>query len=262
MTVLVGILCDDGVVIGSDSAISFGVGIHLRTIERPDAVKVQIIDGKIITATTGEVGLSQRYFEKLKGMHGKNELNKAKVMEQATFISEQMIQDFRRTASVLQNQRDYGWGLGALLGLPLNGEPELFEFDPIGFHPERVGDKDNDGKCRRPRITSLGSGQLLADPFLSFSSSLFWAEDDSPKTADAKLVVAWTLQHAIKLNPGGIGGDIQLAALEKRGKNWEAGYVDLGEIDAQIKDLEEHIRDYRQGMIKKAADAEPPPKKG
>lgn len=262
MTILVGVLCEDGVVIGSDSAISFSRGIHLPgTMERTDAIKVQVIGGKIVTAYTGEVGLGQRYLEQLKAMHGSNLLTKAKVMELATDIAERVINDFRRTGSVLQQRHDYGWGLGCLLGFPNGNVPELFEFDPIQFHPERVGDKGADGQPRRPRICSMGSAQALADPFLSFASGLIWAKDEAPKVADAKLVVAWTLQHTIRLNVGGVGGAIQLAAMERDGKDWIGRTVDTGEIETQIQELENHVRDYRKEMIAKAAAAPAPPQK-
>jgi hypothetical protein len=41
-------------------------------------------------------------------------------MEQATFISEEMLKDFHRTLSALQQQPQHGWGLGALIAMPLN----------------------------------------------------------------------------------------------------------------------------------------------
>jgi len=62
MTVIVGILCSDGVVIGTDSALAVGrVGRY--TIERQEGnvLKIEIIEGDVITAFTGAAGLSQRF---------------------------------------------------------------------------------------------------------------------------------------------------------------------------------------------------------
>lgn len=262
MTVLVGILCEDGVVIGSDSALTFSAGVNNRTIEQNTGVKVHIIGNKLITATTGALGLSQRYVEVLKGLSNSGKLSQAKVMEQVTFVAEQVIADFRRTGSALQMQPQHGWGMGCLLGMAVSNSPELFEFDPVQFHPERKGDPDGDGTDRSPRIVSMGSGQQLADPFLGFVSGLFW-KDDAPRVVDAKLAVVWTLQHAIKLNTGGVGGDIQLAVLEKPDKQWIAHAADIGEIQEQVDELEKYIGDYRTLMLEKAkqgADAPIPPK--
>jgi hypothetical protein len=78
-----------------------------------------------------------------------------------------------------------GWGFGALVALPLNDQPELFEFDPNQFHPERRGDADDGGRDRTSRIVSMGSGQSIADPFLGFVRLVFW-KDDKPKVRDAR----------------------------------------------------------------------------
>jgi 20S proteasome alpha/beta subunit len=62
MTVIVGILCSDGVVIGSDSALAVGrVGRY--TIERQEGnvFKIEIVGDDVITAFTGAAGLAQRF---------------------------------------------------------------------------------------------------------------------------------------------------------------------------------------------------------
>ena len=60
MTVLIGVLCKDGIVIGADSSVTFGDGCS-QTIEQPDVEKIKIIKDKIIVAGTGSVGLGQRF---------------------------------------------------------------------------------------------------------------------------------------------------------------------------------------------------------
>lgn len=250
MTVLVGILCDDGVVIGADSAETLVHGAAFTTIEIPGAVKIQIIGSSVITATSGSVGLAQRFNKIMLALNNGGDLRMADVIEQGTFISEKIINDFRRTISARQQQPQNGWGIGALVALPLNAKPELFEFDPIQFHPERRGDPGQDGKDRTSRIVSMGSGQVIADPFLGFIRNLFWTSD-KPKLKDAKVAVAWTLKHVISLNPGGVGGPQQLAVLEKIEGSWKASEIDSGEIGEQVDDLEDHIGKYRQTILDK-----------
>jgi hypothetical protein len=67
MTVIVGILCSDGVVIGSDSAMAAGRLHTGYTIERQegDVLKLEVIERNIITAGTGAMGLSQRFNERV-----------------------------------------------------------------------------------------------------------------------------------------------------------------------------------------------------
>lgn len=60
MTVLVGALCVDGVVIGADSIATSALGLHPLIQIRSDD-KVIIVGDKVIIATTGSVGLSQRF---------------------------------------------------------------------------------------------------------------------------------------------------------------------------------------------------------
>src|SRR5262245_44873768 len=59
MTAIVGVLCRDGLVIGTDSSATFGSG-NLRTIEQP-VEKLTIVGGTVIIAGTGQVGMGQRF---------------------------------------------------------------------------------------------------------------------------------------------------------------------------------------------------------
>ena len=63
MTVIVGILCSDGVVIGSDSTMVAGRLTTGYTIERQegDVLKIEVIGDDTITAVTGAMGLGQRF---------------------------------------------------------------------------------------------------------------------------------------------------------------------------------------------------------
>ncbi|HSK80161.1 MAG TPA: hypothetical protein VLQ45_27150 [Thermoanaerobaculia bacterium] len=58
MTSIVGVLCRDGAVIGTDSATTFGG--RLRTIEQATE-KLDLIGDEIILAGAGSTGLRQRF---------------------------------------------------------------------------------------------------------------------------------------------------------------------------------------------------------
>ena len=68
MTVIVGIRCKDGVVIGTDSAMTFGPSAQQPTIEQPFHEKIAIVAGHIIVAGTGEIGLGQRFADVAEGL--------------------------------------------------------------------------------------------------------------------------------------------------------------------------------------------------
>src|SRR5258708_32788053 len=72
MTVLVGILCSDGVVIGTDSAAASSPIPGHVTLEQQDqpALKIEIIGADVITAVTGSVGLAQRFNDQVTNIFG------------------------------------------------------------------------------------------------------------------------------------------------------------------------------------------------
>lgn len=262
MTVLVGIVCEDGVVLGADSAETFfASGSSFATIESLTAKKIQIIGSAVLTATTGAVGLGQRFKEVMNDLHargllplkdtrGEPPFRDVPVMAQGIHISNATLKNFERTMSVAQQQPDRGWGLGALVALPIMDRAELFEFDPVQFHPERKGDPDEHQRERTTRYVSMGSGQVIADPFLAFIRRVFWMTD-KPKLSDAKLAVAWTLHQVIQLNTGGVGGDQQIASLEKKEGYWIARELSEGEFTEQVTELETHVGKYRESYLAK-----------
>jgi len=279
MTVVVGILCSDGVVIGTDSALAVG----RYTIERHEGsvFKIEIIENNIITAFTGAAGLSQRFnnlvettIKELRQPYvqprlpagigpvgspvqlilfqkhfqiGKVPYDEIGAVEVGRIISQLTIDDFRKTPSVLQQQPTIGWGFGALFAFVCGGEPQLIDFDSVSFHPELKGfpDARRDGKDRIWRCVSMGAGQALADAFLAHSYRLLFGEE-VPTINRAKLVVAWTIKHVVRYNPGLVGGELQLAILKKRDGEWIAHHEDPGETEQQVDYLEKYISEFRE----------------
>jgi hypothetical protein len=176
---------------------------------------------------------------------GASPLDTLSPVEVGTLIAETTIANFRRTAS--QYQANQGWGLGALVAFVSKDEPQLIEFDGIQFHPEIKGipDPARENRVRVWRATSMGGNQTLSDSFLAHAYRVLFG--DRPTRVDrAKLVVSWTLDHVIRYNVGGIGGEQQIAVLEKSsGGAWEAHHIDAkGELREQVDALEAHISSY------------------
>lgn len=270
MTVLVGIVCEDGVVLGADSAETLVAGGSFPTVESPTARKIRVIGSAVLTAVTGSVGLGQRFNELMNDLHAQGHLplkdmrgepphRDFPVMAQAIHISNATLKNFDRTLSVAQQQPDRGWGFGALVAMPILDGPELLEFDPVQFHPERKGDPDEHRRDRTSRYVSMGSGQVIADPFLAFIRRVFWMAD-KPKLSDAKLAVAWTLHQVIQLNTGGVGGDPQIASLEKVDGFWIARELSVGEFAEQVTELESHVGKYRESYLAKFTERAAIPK--
>jgi hypothetical protein len=283
MTIIVGILCSDGVVIGSDSALAVGrVGRYTIEREEGNVLKIEIIGKNIITAFTGAAGLAQRFNHLVEATIG--ELRKPYVqprlpqgtlpvgtpvqlilfhkgtipggripygelapVEIGQIIAQLAISDFQKTPSILQQQPSIGWGFGALFAFVSAGTAQLIDFDPVSFYPELKGlpDPERAGQDRIWRCVSMGAGQALADAFLAHSYRLLFGLQ-VPTISTAKLVVAWTIKHAVRYNPGLVGGQLKLAILEKRDEVWIARHEDTGETEQQVDDLERYISEFRE----------------
>lgn len=144
-------------------------------------------------------------------------------------LSAEAIQDFRSTG-VAQGQ------YGAVVVFPVAREIHLCEFASQDFQPELKAD--------HPRLwyVTMGSSQHITDPFLAFLRDIFWRESQ-PTVKQATFAVLWTLEHAIKVNPGGVNGPPRLAMVQR-----------LGEVEARLlteAELDEHreaIELARQGL--------------
>ncbi len=226
MTVIVGILCSDGVVIGSDSAMAAGRALTGYTIERQDGdvLKIEIIADDTITAVTGAMGLAQRFNEQVEatirelrrpfqppqqflpgfGFLGSKlqqilvgKVNEGRIpydeitpVEIGRIIAEVAIDDFKRTQSTHQGSQ--GWGVGALFAFVSKDKPQLIDFDPIQFHPELKGlpDPQRGDQDRNWRCVSWGLGSKLADAFLAHAYRLLFGERGS----DGSRIDQWKLK--------------------------------------------------------------------
>jgi hypothetical protein len=212
MTVIVGILCSDGVVIGSDSAMAVGRALSGYSVERDDGglLKIEIIGIDAITAVTGAMGLAQRFNEKIaqtirelrqpfqppqqflpgfgfagtkvqqifagRLAAGVTPYDVISPTEIGVIIAETTIDDFKRTQST--HQISNGWGFGALFAFVHADAPQLIDFDPTQFHPELKGQPDPDRGDRNWRCVSWGIGGKMADAFLAHLSRVLFGDLD------------------------------------------------------------------------------------
>lgn len=208
MTAIVGIRCQDGIVIGSDSSTTFSSGPNMPTIEQ-SADKIEIVGNEIIVAGTGAVGLGQRFLDIVKDgwtvglslVEGKpprplKGLDKS--MGVAKLLSSAMIEDM---ASTFTPKGQFG----ALVAFPHKRSFQLYEFSLQDFQPEAK---------EKFWYVSMGCTQHITDSFLALMKDLFW-NDRIPNLNEGMLGAVWTLKHAIEVNTGGVNGPIRLAVLKR-----------------------------------------------
>lgn len=195
MTAIVGVLCRDGVVIGTDSSATFTAG-GFNTIEQPTE-KLDVVADRIIIAGTGQIGLGQRFKSVVQNAWDRKAFQNSAV-ETGKELSRSAIADFAFTQVPMGQY-------GALVAFSNGTKPQLCEFALQDFQPEL--------KTDRIWYCSMGSAQLITDPFLAFMREVFWCKGQ-PSVQDATLAVTWTLDHAVAINPGGVNGPVRVAVLE------------------------------------------------
>ncbi len=234
MTVLIGMLCIDGVVIGADSSATFSAG-PFNTIEQP-AMKIFVVNDVLI-AGTGAVGLMQRFHHVVTTHRATGHFSRVPRQQTANALCAKTIQDFGSTGIQCGPN---GFGLGAMIAFPSSTGPELCEFQCSDFQPEF--------KSSLGWFVSMGSGQLIADPFLGLLGRVFF-DGSRPNVAEAIFGTLWALEHAIELNTGGIKGPSVIGVLSKDAAGlWRARILtddDLTEHHSNIKGAETHLAAYR-----------------
>ena len=246
MTAVVGILCSDGVVIGTDSSVTMAAG-SFRTIEQP-AEKLDIIAGRIIIAGTGSVGHGQRFRNLVDrewtegGFRGERDGKKRTPVDVCRFIAGKTVDDFAETNSALDCY-------GALLVAPIAKKPVLCEFGIKRFQPTLYTD--------RLWFCSMGSTQPITDPFLALMRGAFWPADQ-PTVHQATFAVTWALDHAIEVNPGGVNGPARIAVLEHEKKEFRARLLTDEEV-AEHRSLIGDVRKAMKDVLTGKPDAPPTP---
>ncbi len=94
---------------------------------------------------------------------------------------------------------------------------------------------------------AMGSGQLIADPFLALMRRVFW-RTGPPVYQDAVFTVTWALEHAIEVNTGGIGGMLSIAVLASQsGRQLQARMLtndEIAEHRQNVQNAEAYLREY------------------
>ena len=201
MTSIVGLLCEDGAVIATDSAATFVTGPSGQavTMEQPTE-KIDIIANSCIIAGTGQIGLGQRFCQVVEEVwEQRQNVEHFTAIQFATVICQNAMQNFASTAA---GKGQYG----ALMAFPWKGNVELCEFALADFQPEL---KQHRGLW----YASMGSAQTITDPFLGLMRRVYW-RDGPPKVPGGIFAACWTLEHAIELNPGGVAAPTRIAVLD------------------------------------------------
>lgn len=254
MTLIIGMKCADGLVMGSDGAATLGAMGH-STVLQP-VKKLRIIADSVIVGTSGYVGIGQRIAGEVESLYTSGKLKNQKPHEVMTVIRTEIwnkvLMMELQAANVAKNVAGGAAMASAIshsvVGITLNKVPCLFQFDQQGAPEQASGNLP---------FISIGSGMPLADPFLAFLRRIFW-EKRLPSVSEGVFATLWTLRQAIQTTPGGVAEPIQIIEM-KDGKARELAEDEFREHDEAIEAAEKSLRDYREHMKSPATEEVPPP---
>ncbi len=241
MTVLVGVRCSNGIVIGADSAATSAAGnMHLL---RLPADKIFIVQDSVIVAGTGSVGLGQRFLDVVEANWNATSFVNSPMgwAKQICCLSRN---DFASTGSPI--------GFGAMIAAPCGPDVDLIEFETGNMQPER--------KLGKMNFVTMGSGQTLAEPFLAFISRVLW-KNQIPTVQSASFGVYWALAHTIKIAPSGVGEPIVIATMTQTNGVWSAKIMSNDETQEQqlhIDSIEKKLGEYPWPLFNESTDIPPP----
>ena len=255
MTLIIGLKCSDGIVVGSDGAATLGNIAGLRTVMQP-VPKLTIIKDKIIVGVSGPVGLGQLYCDRVDQVS--NSLRDDQGPEVCRKLRGAFLQDAEITfkvaalaTQIMGPSAQVGALHQTLVALATRGTPHLIQFD-YQCAPEMATDD--------LPFVAIGSGQSIADPFLAFLRRVFW-KGCLPTIPEGGFAVMWTLMHAIRTAPGGIAEPIHLALLEMKGTQPSARLLDdkeLKEHRVMVEEAERHLNSFSKSLQPGEHEAEPP----
>ncbi len=230
MTVVVSILCTDGVVVAADSMLTSSV--ENIDIARHTGKKLHALGEVEIFAYAGDQGLGHRFRIEAEAQPAEK-LDTVHPIKYPLKVSKNIRKQFRQSGFGKKVELD------AVLAYAHNDAHHCCVFDDR-LHPMLL---DNEHY-----FNSIGSGKVLADPFLLFLVKVF-CQDGPPDVRRGVFLAAWAIEHVIQTNAGGVAGPICVATLERAP---EGGFVarELGEseVDDHLRVMEETY-DYLPRLV-------------
>ena len=258
MTLIVGIKCTDGIVVGADGAATIS-SMGQETIRQPTK-KLEVRSGKVIIGVSGPVGLGQRIMAEVEDLWDKNAFKDMRSVQAMVTIRNAIWPHVRselEASGVVARLLGPKVALGSsvcqtVTAMPVSVNHCLFQFDQQ-CAPEEATDQ--------LPFLAVGSGQAIADPFLTFIRRIFWLTRP-PTLAEGTFAALWTLSHAIQTAPGYITGPEQIIVLRKDKKNWQARELERGDLEEHrqgMKEAENALSNYSKGFLPTSELSTPEP---
>jgi 20S proteasome alpha/beta subunit len=212
MTLIVGIKCKDGIVMGADSAQTMHGYIHQST------KKLATIGKDLIIGSSGAGSIAHQLRWALDAASTSGFIVTKDLHSAANSLKQSMLavvqQNYQDCASLRQvsSNPPADPHSESLVALPVANQVRLLHFNHACSLIEITDDV-----C----FGSIGSGTFAANPFLLLIKRTWWA-DNQPSVADGIIATVWALDHAIQTSSGGVAEPKQLITLTKDNRQWKA----------------------------------------
>jgi 20S proteasome alpha/beta subunit len=259
VTLIIGVLCSDGVVMGADGAATLGA-LGQSTVIQP-VRKLNKIANSLIVSTSGPAGLGQRIRGVIDQLWSGGQLPGMASHDAMSLIRQNIGQHlsmeirYAAEAGKIMNMGVASQSAisATILAAPIQGQLRLYEFDHTGAPEEKISDVP---------FVATGSGQHLADPFLAFLRRIFW-KNSAPNMSEGVFATVWSLRHAIRTNTGGVADPIQLMTLSRDAQGnptiKEFEQIELEEHEQAVIAAEAHLSKFRENQPEAPPEPAPPP---
>lgn len=235
MDLLVGVLCEDGVVVGSADSGTAGAG-GSGSVEEASTTTF-VVGRDVILAGAGRGGLAQRFAEVVTAIRSDSRFQNWTGLGVAKSICTEAIDDFASTRC--------GEGqFGALLAFPACDGFQLCEFAAKDLQPEL--------KSADRWFAAMGTGRSAAGPLLAFLERVFFSES-RPRLSEGVFAATWALDYVVGLSSGVVPGAPQIGVLagETPGMPLAARLLSARELAdslAGVRAAEKHLAAYRRSL--------------
>jgi 20S proteasome alpha/beta subunit len=220
MTLIVGIKCTDGIVLGADSAQTMHGYIHQST------KKLATIGQDLIIGSSGAGSVAHQLRWALDAAVSSGAIITKDLRSATNSLKRPMLeviqQNYQDCASLRQVSSNPASDPSSesLVALPVANQVRLFHFNH-SCSPIEI----TDDVC----FGSIGSGVFAANPFMLLMKRTWWA-NNQPSVADGIVAIVWALDHAIKTSSGGVAEPKQLITLTRENGKWKAQEFSCDEL--------------------------------
>jgi hypothetical protein len=253
MTISLGILCKNGVVLASDGMASLNLQFssgESYNFMGLDNLKVHIVNNKFICAFAGDDAIMKHFVTSLEQYLSEKWLPSKDPNVLVGQVCSSFIKYYHKIhdsypeelkAKILKDfdTKIENGSLAILLGFYIGNNFYLYQTERnLQFSIVREG-------CTWYKI--IGSGWFVGNPCISLINELLNVKS-MPSVDEALIIAHWTIQHTIDSSSGGVGRDVTIAFLKKDNNGFTIDYCDVADYREHLIHLYNHIHSFTKDI--------------